>query len=69
MSIQVGIVGLGAMGVWHAGRAEPAVKPVETLRLMRVLDAVRHSARTGRVVRIKDQFAPRATARVRAGHE
>jgi predicted dehydrogenase len=52
-----------------AGRAEPAVKPVETLRLMRVLDAVRHSARTSRVVRIKDQFAPRATARVRAGHE
>lgn len=38
--------------------AEPAVKPRETLRLMRVLDAVRRSARTGRVVRIKDEYAP-----------
>jgi len=40
------------------GKAEPAVRPRETLRLMRVLDAIRRSARTGRVVRIKDEYAP-----------
>jgi len=42
-----------------AGRAEPFIRPRETLRLMRVLDAVRESAQTGTVVKIDDEFAPR----------
>ncbi len=37
--------------------APPAIRPQETLRLLRVLDAVRKSARTGRVIRIKDELA------------
>ncbi len=41
-----------------AGRARPAVLPEQTLRLLRVLDAVRESARTGQVVRINDEYAP-----------
>jgi scyllo-inositol 2-dehydrogenase (NADP+) len=41
-----------------AGKAEPAVPPRETLRLMRVLDAIRRSARTGRVVALRDEYAP-----------
>jgi predicted dehydrogenase len=41
-----------------AGRAAPLVQPRETLRLMRILDAVRRSAQTGRVVTIKDEYAP-----------
>ncbi len=43
-----------------AGRARPAIEPRETLRLMRVLDAVRRSARTGRVIKINDEYAPRS---------
>ncbi len=39
-----------------AGRAEPAVRPSQTLRLMRVLDAIRESSRTGRVVRLNDKY-------------
>jgi predicted dehydrogenase len=46
-----------------AGQAEPAVQPHETLRLMRVLDAVRRSARTGCAVTIDDEYAPRRGVR------
>ena len=46
--------------------AQQAIQPRETLRLMRVLDAVRESARRGQVVRIKDEFAPGSSGR-RAG--
>ncbi len=38
-------------------KAEPLVKPRETLRLMRVLDAARRSAESGRVIAIKDEYA------------
>jgi len=44
-------------------KAEPAIQPCETLRLMRVLDAIRRSARTGRAVTIDDEYAPRRGAR------
>ena len=39
-------------------KAKPAIPPRQTLRLMRVLDAVRQSARTGRVVACNDEYAP-----------
>ncbi|MBU0640009.1 MAG: Gfo/Idh/MocA family oxidoreductase [Planctomycetes bacterium] len=38
--------------------AEPLVKPRETLRLMRVLDAARRSAETRQVVAVDDVYAP-----------
>jgi scyllo-inositol 2-dehydrogenase (NADP+) len=41
-----------------AGRADPLVQPRETLRVMRVLDAIRRSAQSGRVVTIQDEYAP-----------
>lgn len=44
------------------GRAELAIRPCETLRVMRVLDALRKSSRTGRVVKIRDEYAPRTGA-------
>ena len=37
--------------------AEPIVRPPETLRLMRVLDAVRRSSETGQVVAVQDEYA------------
>ena len=37
--------------------AEPIVRPRETLRLMRVLDAVRRSSETGQVVAVQDEYA------------
>lgn len=40
-----------------AGKAEPLIRPAETLRLMRVLDALRKSAASGRVVSIRDVYA------------
>jgi predicted dehydrogenase len=40
------------------GKAEPAVRPRETLRLMRVLDAVRRSSESGQVVAVQDEYAP-----------
>lgn len=49
------------------GRAEPLVKPRETLRLMRVLDAARRSARTGKVVPIEDIYADGTARRSPAG--
>jgi predicted dehydrogenase len=45
-----------------AGRAEPAVQPRQTLRVLRVLDAVRRSARTGCAVKIRDEYAPQRGA-------
>jgi scyllo-inositol 2-dehydrogenase (NADP+) len=47
-----------------AGEAEPTVQPRQTLRLMRVLDAIRRSARTGCTVTIEDAYAPPARGRV-----
>ena len=41
-----------------AGQADPLVQPCETLRVMRVLDAIRRSAQTGRVVTLQDEYAP-----------
>ncbi len=41
-----------------AGKAEPMIKPHETLRLLRVMDAARKSAGSGRVVAIDDVYAP-----------
>lgn len=41
-----------------AGRNPPAVQPRETLRLMRLLDAIRRSAATGKVVAFDDVYAP-----------
>jgi scyllo-inositol 2-dehydrogenase (NADP+) len=46
-----------------AGEAEPAIQPRQTLRLLRVLDAIRRSARTGCTVTIDDEFAPQRGAR------
>ncbi len=45
-----------------AGKAEPVIRSEETLRLMRVLDAVRRSVRSGRVVKFRDDFAPESRA-------
>ncbi len=44
--------------------AQLAIQPHETLRLMRILDAVRRSALTGQVIRIKDEFAPGLSGRM-----
>jgi scyllo-inositol 2-dehydrogenase (NADP+) len=52
-----------------AGEAEPAIQSRQTLRLLRVLDAIRRSARTGCTVTIDDEYAPqRGALRPQAAH-
>lgn len=50
-----------------SGREEPLVKPSETLRLMRVLDASRRSAERGKVISIDDIYADGASRRPALG--
>lgn len=49
------------------GKAEPLVKPNETLRLLRVLDAARRSAVKGKVIPIEDIYAGGTSRRSAAG--
>ncbi|MBN2446584.1 MAG: Gfo/Idh/MocA family oxidoreductase [Phycisphaerae bacterium] len=48
------------------GKAEPMVRPHETLRLMRVLDAIRRSSDSGCVVTLRDEYAQAGRGRKRA---
>lgn len=38
--------------------AAPLVKPAESLRVLRILDAARRSATTGRAIKVRDIYAP-----------
>ena len=49
------------------GKTEPLVQPHETLRLMRVLDAAKRSAKTGKLVAIDDIYADGKPRRSPAG--